>query len=587
MDATRLEVSRYAPGLPARPAQTHEADVVIVGSGAAGLMAALHAARSSGAQVALIAKASPMESNTAHAQGGIAVAIGHDDAPALQAADTLAVTGGLADEEAVRVLTEEGPARLQELLELGLPLDREDGELALGLEAGHSRRRIVHVGDATGRALAQTLAGAVAALLNVRWYTGFHAAALALAEDVCVGLWALAPDGALHLFHAGTTILATGGAGALFARTSNPPGALGEGIALAYRAGATVADLEFVQFHPTVMPTPEGAFLISEAVRGEGAYLLSSRGRFMPQYDARAELAPRDVVARAIHWEMVRTNAPHVWLDVRHLGESCLSHRFPTIYQRCQEIGIDPAHELIPVAPAAHYMMGGVRTDLWGATDVSGLYACGECACTGVHGANRLASNSLLECLVFGARAAAAAMERTSVTPLLEPEPPLAEDERVAIWPEGGLPAVRARLMADVGLAREGIHLLKAIEWLDALQAPTAPSPASSQFLTREHVLRVARLMARAAWLRAESRGAHYRTDYPEPDARWRAHLLWRNGAKASLAYPLHHHLGGPPTLRLRSGQASNFQPFGLPVLDDRPGSASANASARPSGRSL
>ncbi len=544
-----LGVGRYVSGLPVRPAQVHESHIVIVGSGAAGMMAAWHAAQSPKIQVAIVAKADPLESNTAHAQGGIAVAIGPDDAPELQAADTLAVTGGLADEEAVRVLTQEGPERLRELLELGLPLDHTDGELALGLEAGHSRRRVVHAGDATGLALAQTLMKAVAARPNVQWYTGFYAAALALADGACVGLWALAPDGSLHLFRAGATVLATGGAGALFARTSNPPGALGEGVALAYRAGATVADLEFVQFHPTVMSTPNGAFLISEAVRGEGGRLLSARGRFMSEYDPRAELAPRDVVARSIYWEMMRTGANHVWLDVRHLGEPFLARRFPTIYQRCREAGMDPAHELIPVAPAAHYMMGGVRTDLWGATDVPGLYACGECACTGVHGANRLASNSLLECLVYGARTAIAAVEYArgaSRRAPARPEPPVADEVTIARWPDGGLAAVQARLMTDVGLVREGHRLQQAIQWLDTLQMSAEPEPASPSSVMREHVWLVARLMARAAWLRSESRGAHYRADHPGPDDRWRAHLLWRNGARATLAYPLFHHLGEP-----------------------------------------
>ena len=544
-----LRVSRYVPGLPMQPVQVHESDIVIIGSGAAGLMTAWHATSSSTVQVAIIAKADPLESNTAYAQGGIAVALGPDDTPELQAADTLAVTGGLADEEAVHVLTQEGPKRLQELLELGLPLDRTDGELALGLEAGHSRRRVVHAGDATGLALTQTLVKAVAARPNAQWYTGFYAVALALADNACVGLWALAPDGSLHLFRAGATVLATGGAGALFARTSNSSGALGEGIALAYRAGATVADLEFVQFHPTVFSSPNGAFLISEAVRGEGGRLLSARGRFMPEYDPRAELAPRDVVARSIYWEMVRTGANHVWLDVRHLGESFLARRFPTIYQRCRAAGIDPAHELIPVAPAAHYTMGGVRTDLWGATDVPGLYACGECACTGVHGANRLASNSLLECLVYGARAATAAREYArSVLRRARrmPEPPIVDETTIARWPDGGLTTVQARLMADVGLVREGPRLQQVIQWLDALQISAELEPASLASAMREHVLLVARLLARAAWLRSESRGAHYRADYPAPNDRWRAHLLWRNGARAALAYPLCHYLGEP-----------------------------------------
>jgi L-aspartate oxidase len=516
---------------------------LIIGSGAAGLMAALHAARSPDVRVALIAKAAPTESNTAHAQGGIAIAVGPDDAPELQAADTMTVTGGIADEEAVRVLTEEGPARLQELLALHMPFDRAGAELALGLEAGHSRRRILHVGDATGRALSETLARAVAVLPNVHWYTGFYAAALALADGECVGAWALAEDGALHLFHAGATILATGGAGALFARTSNPAGALGEGMALAYRAGATLADLEFVQFHPTVMPTRDGAFLISEAVRGEGGRLFSSQGRFMGDYDPRLELAPRDVVARSIHWEMARTDAANVWLDVRHLGQPVLSERFPTIYQRCLDEGVDPAQAMIPVVPAAHYMMGGVRTDLWGATDVPGLYAAGECTCTGVHGANRLASNSLLECLVYGARAATVALNYAADAPLARPEPPQGDGDRAVTWPATGLAALQARLTADVGLVREGGRLYDAVAWLESLRGPRSGSLMTRASVSREHVWLAARLMATAAWLRTESRGAHYRTDYPQAAEEWQAHLLWRRGEAARLAFPLDHPL--------------------------------------------
>jgi L-aspartate oxidase len=539
-EMTHLQADAYVPGLPDRPEQVHRADVLIIGGGAAGLMAALHASCAPGVRVALLAKAPPSDSNTAHAQGGIAIAVGADDAPELQAADTLQVTGGIADAEAVRVLTAEGPARLRELLALGMPFDRADGELALGLEAGHSRRRILHVGDLTGRALSETLARAVAALPNVAWYTGFYAAALALADGACVGAWALDQAGTLHLFHARATILATGGAGALFARTSNPKGALGEGIALAYRAGATVADVEFVQFHPTVMPTRDGAFLISEAVRGEGGRLLSRRGRFMPDYDPRAELAPRDVVARAIHWEMTRTGEPNLWLDVRHLGGAFLAARFPTIYQRCRQEGIDPAEDLIPIAPAAHYMMGGVRTDLWGATDVPGLYAAGECACTGVHGANRLASNSLLECLVYGARAATAAVEYSAEVGLPAPEPPRARQERMTAWPPAGLVALQQRLTAAVGLVRSAEGLSATIAWLDSLQASAPATRAVPESVQREHVTLVAGLMARAAWLRQESRGAHYRADYPQADDAWQAHLLWSRRTGVALAYPLH-----------------------------------------------
>ncbi|HEU5103659.1 MAG TPA: L-aspartate oxidase, partial [Roseiflexaceae bacterium] len=387
----------------------HAADVLVVGGGAAGLAAALCAAEA--AEVILLSRAALLENNSAWAQGGIAAALDADDSPLAHIEDTLTAGAGLSDLAAAEALAEAAPALMRELAALGVPFERTDYSFALGLEGGHSRRRIVHVGDATGWALTSALTERARAHPRIQILEGYQAVDLLDDDGRCTGVLARDGAGEWHRLDAPATILATGGAGALFGLTSNQPGALGEGIALAYRAGAAVADLEFVQFHPTVLRTRAGhGFLISEALRGEGARLLTTDGRrFMPAYDPRAELAPRDVVARGIFAAMHRAGADHVLLDMTHMAARELQRRFPTIEARCRAEGYDLATTPIPVAPAAHYLIGGIRTDLHGATNLPGLYAAGECACTGVHGANRLASNSLLECLVFGRRAGAAA----------------------------------------------------------------------------------------------------------------------------------------------------------------------------------
>lgn len=536
MTGLSWSVDAYPAGLAEDPAFVHRSDVLVIGAGAAGLMAAWSAARRGSVRVAVVTKQDPLASNTAYAQGGIAVAIGQGDSPELHEADTLAVTGGIADPEAVRVLTREGPERLRDLLELGMPFDRTDGQLALGLEAGHSRRRVLHVHDGTGLALERTLLRAALRQPHISWYSGLHVAALAKSEGVCVGAWAVDAQGRTHLFLSAATILAAGGIGALYSPTSNPRGAIGEGIAMAYRAGASVADMEFIQFHPTVLMTPAGGFLISEAVRGEGGRLVSTRGRFMSAYDRRGELAPRDVVARAIFREMVETGMSHVWLDVRHLGDRFVA-RFPTIARRCREVGIDPARDLIPVRPAAHYTMGGVRTDLWGATDLPGLYACGECACTGVHGANRLASNSLLECLVFGHRVAVAALEATSGRLVRTAEPPVASS--AVAWPEERWEDLRQEMMARAGLERSREPLRALLDWLEAGSRRDGVG-ASPLAVACQQAVVAAQLVVRAALARTESRGAHFRVDFPEPEELWRGHLVWRNGEEPRLEFPLH-----------------------------------------------
>jgi L-aspartate oxidase len=532
--------------------------MLVIGGGAAGLMAALTAAEHSA--VLLLAKGALRESNSAWAQGGIAAALDDADSPRFHIDDTLIAGAGLCDAAAVETLAWEAPDLMRDLARLGVPFERDDNGIhrgsawrfALGLEGGHSQRRIVHVGDTTGWAVARVLIERVHAHSNITILEGYQAVELLGDLGRCTGLLALDSTGVWHRFNAGATILATGGAGALYGLTSNQPTALGEGIAMAYRAGAEVADMEFVQFHPTVLRTRTGqGFLISEAARGEGGKLLDRDGmRFMPAYDPRGELAPRDVVTRGIFAAMQRTGSDHVLLDLTYLSPDYLERRFPTIYARCRAEGIDPALEPIPVAPAAHYLMGGIRTDLDGATSLAGLFAAGECACTGVHGANRLASNSLLECLVFGRRAGAAALEYIRGTGL--------QDARIEdTWPSAErqtLEAVTPALPADlqhwrddlagimrsyVGPMRTGAELEAARRQLDALAASVqmfiaavAPQSLVADAITATNALLSARLIVASALLREESRGAHFRADFPQADPAWQVHTVLAHGCE-------------------------------------------------------
>ena len=454
------------------------ADLIIVGAGAAGLYAALCAARE-GAAVTLISARPLAETASYWAQGGLAAALAEDDSPELHLEDTIAAGRGIVRTSAARILTEEAPARFRDLEALGVRFDADrHGNLALGLEGGHSRRRVAHAGgSATGRRILRELSAAVAEHPDIDVRENRRAGGLRITDGRATGLDT--DDG--RTLGARAVILATGGAAALWSRTTNPPGSFGSGLLLARAAGAALADLEFVQFHPTAVtgvPHREG-FLVSEAVRGEGATLHDAAGeRFVD------ELAPRDAVARAIRNVMDATSRPHVHLDMRHVDPG----RFPNVVEALREAGLDPMTQLVPVSPAAHYVMGGIATDLHGRTAVAGLYAVGECACTGLHGANRLASNSLSECFVLGGRAAAAGLDEPAppgtpgTTAPADVTPP-ARETREAVW-------------RGAGLERDAEGLTRLLD---------DPHP-------------LAGLVARSALARQESRGAHLRRDFPDID---------------------------------------------------------------------
>jgi L-aspartate oxidase len=484
----------------ARPHSTP--DLLVAGAGLAGLYAALLAA-ADGASVMLVTKGSLRASNSFYAQGGIAAAVGDDDSPELHLEDTLAVGRGLCDPQAVRVLVNDAPGRIADLERLGVGFDRDgSGRLALGREGGHGRRRILHAGgSATGAAIAETLIERVREQPRIRVVE--HAAVIGLLADgdVCGGAWVLGHD-ELRAVPAAMTLIATGGACALYARTTNPPGALGDGIALAARSGAAIRDMEFVQFHPTALAVGDRAFLISEAVRGEGAHLVDQDGRrFMPDVHDDAELAPRDLVAREIQRRL--TAGETSYLTLAHLEAGSVRERFPNLVDGAAAAGLDLTRDRLPVAPAAHYLMGGITTDLDGAASLRGLYASGECASSGVHGANRLASNSLLECFVFSRRAVAAGLGGPA-EPLDAPPP----ERAMARVP---LAELRRRMWHQAGPVRDEEGLTALLDWL-ADRSDSNP-------------VAVARLIAAAARARHESRGAHVRSDHPAENPSLTHHL--------------------------------------------------------------
>ena len=508
------------------------ADFLIVGSGIAGLRAALELAPQG--RVLVLTKADRTAGSTGYAQGGIAAAVGPDDSPARHAADTIAAGDGICDERAVEVLVHEGPRYVRELIDWGAAFDRRpDGALDLAREGAHSVRRVLHARDATGREIARALGARLAGLASVSVID--HAlATVAIVEDGAVqGVRFLDAEGRVAEARARATLLATGGAGQIYRETTNPAVATGDGIALAWLAGARVTDLEFVQFHPTVLSVAGvPRYLLSEALRGEGARLVNAAGEpFMARYDPDGDLAPRDRVARAMVREARRTAAP-VYLSLAHLPPDEVRARFPAVAELCARAGLDLATDRLPVSPAAHYLMGGVATDLDGRTSIRGLFAAGEVACTGVHGANRLASNSLLEGLVFGGRAGVA-MGRWSGGDWPSAAPavarPASGEARVTGLDAAGL---RDLMWNDAGVFRDrgGLqHAAGRLEgaWasLDRDLAASGPAPDRDEW-TLVSLLVVSRLVVRAALRREESRGAHFRTDFPQKDdIHWRKRM--------------------------------------------------------------
>ena len=527
-----IEPRRYLTRFTSTQTSNIMTEVLVIGSGVAGLRAAIAAADH--AAVLLVCKGRIFESNTYHAQGGIAIAPPRPDSIEAHIEDTLRVACGLGNPDAIKIMIEQAPSEFDKLIDWGMSCDRHDGSLAYTLEGGHSEARVVHAnGDATGQELSRVLVDKVQAHPAIRVFEECFVIDLLSIAGRCVGAVTFHPQNGRQLIGAQHTILATGGCGRVYRETTNPKTATGDGHAMAFRAGARLQDMEMVQFHPTALYVAGASrALISEAVRGEGGQLVDRRGqRFMVDYHRDAELAPRDVVSRAILNHMIKTESTAVFLDVRGFGRDVFRRRFPNITQLCAEFGIDVARDLIPVRPAAHFMIGGVSVDLDGRSSLPGLWACGEAAATGVHGANRLASNSLLEGLVFGARCglSAATLARSANGPPAAAEPEQFGDQN------GGTEidladlqhSIRSLMWRRVGILRDGQQLAEAIATLDGwartLHNKIFESP---QGWETHNVLTAALLIAKAAHHRTESRGVHYRKDFPETDDRdWKVNL--------------------------------------------------------------
>lgn len=512
-------------------------DYIIAGSGLAGLYAAYHAAEYG--KVALLTKSGITESNSYFAQGGIAAVTNDDDAPALHFEDTIIAGRGLCDHPAVNILVNEGPKRIQELIEAGMHFDMEDGSLALGLEGGHHRKRILHAGgDATGRMVTSFMISKVIKNPRIDIFENHSVIGILQENGCCYGVsaWNLVTQSE-ELYTAPHTFLTLGGASAIYKRTTNPHTTIGDGLALAYNAGCKIADMEFIQFHPSAIYTDsEEAFLISEAVRGEGAHLINQNGeRFMPAIHELAELAPRDIVAQSIYGQMRKYHQDFVWLSLKHLDPEMIKHRFPNIYEKCRELGIDMC-DRIPVAPAAHYMVGGVRTDLNGQTNIRNLYIFGELASSGIMGANRLASNSLIECLVFGKRAIEASLknkpqaEFPTFTPQYHYNPQYAVDYIQLKQEISKVMTVHAGIIRNADLLQEGLRQLQALE-------KKIPAETNEYYsLISQNLITVARLIISSALYRKESRGGHFREDFPQSDENCLYHIIQQKGKEIQTA---------------------------------------------------
>ena len=520
--------------IPPMPATAPEADFVVIGAGVAGLRAAIELAPAG--RVLVLVKREIADSSTQFAQGGIAAALSDEDEISLHLQDTLNAGDGLCNEAAARVLVEDAPERIEELIAWGTQFDRDGTKLTFGREGAHSRNRILHAhGDSTGREIQRALYAKAQALseISIREFE-FSTDLIIDAGRVC-GVRVIDERGQENTIHASAVLLATGGMGQLYLNTTNPSVATGDGVAMAYRAGAEVTDLEFIQFHPTALYLKKAPrFLLSEALRGEGAYLRNlEMSRFMAKYHPMGELAPRDVVARAIMHELERSRAkdPVVYLDLTHLDPAHVQHRFPRIYKTCLQYNIDLTEEPVPIRPAAHYAMGGVRTDLDGRTSLPGLYAAGEAAGTGVHGANRLASNSLLEGLVFGARAGRKMHDELKLSARKASGlPPAAySNGPVSVPVEASIGELQTLMWNQVGIVRTGSSLKQAAKRLEEI-APQVSRPHSRRDYEARNLQIAGLLVARSALAREESRGAHYRTDFPHHDhIKFGRHSVVRN----------------------------------------------------------
>jgi len=500
-----------------------DVDFIVIGGGIAGLNAAIRL--SDLGRVLVVTKEKLADCNTQLAQGGIAASMGQDDSPELHFQDTLTAGAGLCDESAVRMMVDEGPRRISELMAMGMRFDQENGRLVLAREGAHCRSRVLRAGgDSTGRVIWQSLAARAKSIARITIWEHVPVQDLLVVDGICQGI-AVLDSGSVRYVRSRAVLLASGGAGQLYPVTTNPPTATGDGMAMAYRAGAEMRDMEFIQFHPTALSVPEAAgFLISEAVRGEGGILRNRAGEaFMARYHPLADLGPRDVVARAICREMKQEGQQGVFLDVTHFPAGFFASRFPQIYARLSQLGIEPEKDLISIAPAAHYMMGGVKTGLWGETNIGGLFAAGEVANTGVHGANRLASNSLLEGLVFSSRAVEGMAEWLGA-PRLKLRLRLCRRQPVRNF----APPDREMMAASVGMVRDREGLVRAVEHFQAFAGEKAVGVTDCRQLISCNMGLVAYLVSFAALCREESRGGHYRLDYPAENDLWRQHLVMR-----------------------------------------------------------